>query len=334
MVNNYINHIAMVLDGSGSMSSLKNQVIQIADQQIEYLAQRSKETDQETRVSLYVFEGENAIHCHVYDKDVLRLPSLNGLYRTVGNTPLVAATLKAIDDLSKTATLYGEHSFLVYVLTDGENNVRTPAPAVLQKRIEQLPDEWTLACFVPNQLGKREAQSFGFPKDNIAIWDTNAKGIAEVGETIRKTTDAYFTMRSTGVRGTRNLFSLNTAALNKSTVARQLNRLGPGQFRMFPVKKDGRVDEFVEKQTKRAYRLGEAYYQLTVPVKVQVQKQIALFNKKEHAVYTGADARHLLGLPDCEVKVNPAATPDFEIFIQSTSMNRKLLAGTNLLLLG
>jgi len=41
----------------------------------------------------------------------------------------------------------------------------------------------------------------------------------------------------------------------------------------------------------------------------------------------------LLGLPDYEVKVNPAATPDFTIFIQSTSVNRKLLADTNLLIL-
>jgi hypothetical protein len=32
---------------------------------------------------------------------------------------------------------------------------------------------------------------FGFPADNIAVWDTSAEGLAEVGETIRRTTDTY-----------------------------------------------------------------------------------------------------------------------------------------------
>jgi len=256
-VNNYINHIAMVLDGSGSMQPLEDQIVKVADAQITYLAQRSKETDQETRVSLYVFEDRNTINCHVYDKDVLRLPSLKGLYRTKGQTPLIDATVKAIGDLEQTATLYGEHSFLIYVLTDGQENASSTRPSTLKQRIENLPSEWTLACFVPNQISKREAKSFGFPNDNIAIWDANAKGIAEVGETIRRTTDAYFTMRSKGVRGTKNLFSMDVGSLNKSAVTTSLNRLSPGQFRMYKVEEDVPVATFIEEKTRRAYRLGD-----------------------------------------------------------------------------
>lgn len=331
MIDNYINHIAMVLDGSGSMQNLAKEVVEIADQQVAYLARRSQETNQETRVSLYVFEGRDQIVCHAYDKDVLRLPSLAGLYRAKAQTPLIDATLKAIDDLEQTATLYGDHSFLVYVLTDGEENASSAMPATLSKRIENLPAEWTLACFVPNQLGKREAKQFGFPADNIAIWDTT-KGLKEVGESIRRTTDAYFKMRSSGGRGTKNLFAIDTDALSRNVVKKALQKLGPGQFRLFPVKADEPIASFVEGKTKRPYKLGEGFYQLTVPVKVQAQKEIALYHKKEHAVYRGDSARQLLGLPDYEVKVEPAATPDFDIFIQSTSVNRKLLAGTKLLL--
>jgi len=332
MIDNYINHIAMVLDGSGSMSGLARQVVEVADQQVAYLAKRSQETNQETRVSLYVFEDRNQIVCHVYDKDVLRLPSLSGLYRVKGQTPLIDATIKAIDDLEQTATLYGDHSFLVYVLTDGEENASSAKPYDLSARIERLPEEWTLACFVPNQLSKREAKQFGFPAENIAIWDTT-KGLKEVGESIRRTTDAYFTMRSSGGRGTKNLFSIDAGALTKSVVKRELQKLGPGQFRIYAVKEDVPIADFIEAKTRRAYKLGEAFYQLTVPVKVQASKEIALYHKKEHAVYKGENARQLLGLPDCEVKVKPAETPDFDIFVQSTSVNRKLLAGTKLLLL-
>lgn len=331
MIDNYINHIAMVLDGSGSMSSLAKQVVEVADQQVAYLAQRSQETNQETRVSLYVFEDRGRIICHAYDKDVLRLPSLAGLYRANGQTPLIDATIKAIDDLEKTATLYGDHSFLVYVITDGQENASSAKPYDLSGRIERLPAEWTLACFVPNQLGKREAKQFGFPTDNIAIWDTT-KGLKEVGESIRRTTDAYFTMRSSGGRGTKNLFSIDAEALTKGVVKKALQKLGPGQFRLFNVKEDVPIADFIESKTKRPYKLGEAFYQLTVPVKVQAQKEIALYHKKEHSVYRGDSARQLLWLPDYEVKVSPAKTPDFDIFIQSTSVNRKLLAGTKLLL--
>lgn len=336
-VNNYINHVAMVLDGSSSMTRLADQIVKVADAQTAYLARRSQETNQETRVSLYTFNSDGdrraRIECRAYDKDALRLPSLEGLYDTDGGTPLIDATMKAIDDLEQTATLYGEHSFLIYVLTDGEENTSKNRPATLKCRIEALPDEWTLACFVPHQIGKREAVSFGFPKDNVAIWDANASGIAEVGEVIRRTSDAYFTMRSKGVRGTKNLFTMDVDALDKRSVKSTLNRLGPGQFRIYKITADVPVADFVEQKTKRAYKIGEAYYQLTVPVKVQANKQIALYCSKEHAVYTGDEARQLLSLPDYEVKVNPAATPEFDIFIQSTSVNRKLLAGTSLLIL-
>lgn len=337
MIDNYINHIAMVLDGSTSMEAIERQLVAVADQQIAYLAQRSKETNQETRASLYVFGSDrqerNKIECHAYDKDVLRLPSLMGLYKPYGWTPLIDATLKAIDDLEKTATLYGDHSFLIYVLTDGMENRSLAKGAELKRRIEGLPTEWTLACFVPDQIGKREAKQFGFPDDNIAIWNPNAKGMDEVGATIRTATDSYFSMRSTGVRGTKGLFALNTGDLTKATVTSTLSCLTPGQYRLLKVDEDESISSFVERKTKRAYKLGEAYYQLTKKEKVQAQKGIAIFGKKDRKVYTGQNARQLLGLPGHEVKVEPAATPDFDIFIQSTSVNRRLVQGTKLLIL-
>lgn len=332
MSENYINHIALVLDASGSMQFLSSDVVQVADNQIAYLAQRSKELDQETRVTVYTFEGRN-VKCLIYDKDVLRLPSIKGLYRIGGDTPLIDATLKALDDLSKTPELYGEHAFLTYVLTDGAENSSKNRPDALTTKLNGLPDHWTVACFVPNANGVHEAKKFGFAKDNIAVWDTSSKGVKEMGETIRKTTDTFMTARASGVRGYRNLFNLDVTSLNKTAVDK-LDKLGPGQFRMLAVKSDSPIADFIEAQTKRPYRLGEAYYQLTKPVEVQPQKTVALFDKKAYAVYTGKNARKLLGLPDNHtVRVSPALHPNYEIFIQSTSVNRKLLSGTNVLLI-
>jgi hypothetical protein len=50
-------------------------------------------------------------------------------------------------------------------------------------------------------------------------------------------------------------------------------------------------------------------------------------------VYSGRDARQIVGLPDMNVRVSPSHNPDFDIFVQSTSLNRKLIAGTKYLYL-
>lgn len=330
MKQNYINHIALVLDASSSMSGLVRQLIHVADSQIQYLAQRSKELDQETRITVYVFADE--AQCLVYDRDVLRVPSIRGLYNPFGNTALIDASIKAIEDLEKTPELYGDHAFLVYVLTDGAENRSKGTQSALVKKIGALRENWTMAVFVPDQTAKFEAKKFGFPADNIAVWDTTAKGMTEVGEQIRRSTDVFMAARSTGVRGSKNLFALNTD-VDKTTVTKTLDKLHPGQYRLADVKEDGAIAPFVEALTKRAYKLGEAYYQLSKAEKIQASKAIALFDNRTRAVYVGAEARKLLGLPDHEVKVAPAAHPDFTIFVQSTSTNRKLLAGTRLLIL-
>lgn len=334
MKQNYINHIAFVLDASGSMHGLRNQVITVADNQIAHLAKRSKELDQETRVTVYTFDNPTNIQCLFYDKDVLRMPSLKGFYEPLGNTALIDATIRALDDLSLTPELYGDHAFLAYVLTDGEENSSRKKPEDLARKIKNLPDNWTLAAFVPNAQGKFEAKKFGFQADNIAIWDTTQKGLTEVGETIRRATDTFMTNRISGTRSSKNLFDLSDAvkAIDRSSV-KALDQLHPGQYRLFDVKQDGQISAFIEKTTGRAYKIGEAYYQLTKSEKIQAGKVVALLDKKSHHVFTGANARKLLSLPDHEVKVAPAAHPDFEIFVQSTSTNRKLIAGTRLLLL-
>lgn len=54
---NYINHIALVLDASGSMQYLAQDVVKVADNQIAYLAQRSNELDQETRTLTLIGGG-------------------------------------------------------------------------------------------------------------------------------------------------------------------------------------------------------------------------------------------------------------------------------------
>ncbi|MFF5703820.1 vWA domain-containing protein [Streptomyces sp. NPDC012794] len=342
-IQNYINHVALVLDASSSMSHLSQKVVDVADQQIAYLARRSKELDQETRVTVYVFS--NRVECVIYDKDVLRMPSLKQMYRTGGMTALLAATLQSQRELAQTAQLYGDHSFLTFVLTDGQENASHRCPGApgrdprqlveaVGKMIETQDDNWTLAVLVPDQMGKREAMQCGFPKDNVAIWDaTSTQGLEDAGQVIQEATEKFMVGRTKGIRGSRAVFSTGGEAVNKKAIeAAGLTPVDPSQYQLIPVARDAAIREWVV-ENGHTYRTGCAFYQLSKSEKVQARKQIAVLEKKTDRVYTGPEARALLGLPDAEVRVKPDHNDDFTIFVQSTSVNRKLVPQTRLLLM-
>lgn len=313
------------------MSYLAESLVQAVDRQIEYLAERSKVWNQETRITVYTFN--DSVRCAIYDKDVLRLPSIREHYRTRGMTALIDAAIKSQDDLAQTAQLYGSHAFLTYVFTDGQENRSRHSPDTLAAKLAALPSNWTVAVFVPDQTGKFEAMKFGFPAENIAVWDVSERGIAEVGEVIRRTTDTYMQSRTTGIHGSRTLFSTSADAVNKQTVRdANLRQLPSGTYKILNVNVDGPIKEFVIGKG-LTYTLGCAYYQLTKTESIQPQKRIAVRNKKTGRFYTGDSARDLLGLPAMEVRVKPDYNPDFDVFVQSTSVNRKLLKGTRLLVL-
>lgn len=329
---NFINHIALVLDASASMSGHKDQLISIADAQIAHLARRSKELDQETRVTVYTFDS--AVTCAIYDRDVLRLPSIAGHYKVGGNTALIDAVLKSQDDLAMTPEIYGEHAFLTFVLTDGEENSSRGNANGLASRLMALPSHWTVAVMVPNQQGKHEAKRFGFPADNIAIWDTTSKaGLEEVGAKIRQATEAWMFQRKSGVRGSRSLFSMGADVLNVNAVnAAGLAPLARGKYIVVPVVYDSPVSDFVQACGLK-FTLGSCFYQLTKTETIQPHKDIAVLEKATGKVYAGAGARGVIGLPDSEVRVKPDYNPLFDVYVQSTSTNRKLIAGTKLLVL-
>lgn len=333
---NYVNHVALVLDASSSMAYNGHDrgLVKVADGLVAHLAQRSKELDQETRITVYTFNAQ--AKCVIYDKDVLRLPSIASLYRAQGDTALIDATLLSLDDLRLTPEKYGDHAFLVYVLTDGEENRSRTMPGTLRVNLDSLPDHWTVAALVPNMSGKHEAKKFGFPGDNIAIWDTSsAQGMAEAGEVIRTSLDNYMTARSTGIRGTKTLFG-GAAQVNKATVAGLgLDPLDRGKFMLIPIPAipdKTQIKDFVERECGLVYRIGSAFYQLSKPEKIQASKKIAVVERKTNNVYVGYEARQLLGLPDTEIRVTPEGNPEFTVFVQSMSINRHLVSHTKLLL--
>jgi hypothetical protein len=121
--------------------------------------------------------------------------------------------------------------------------------------------------------------------------------------------------------------------VNASTVRSSLTPLHQHEYDILPVHQDSPIRDYVYSRG-LTYIVGKGFYQLTKTETIQPQKQIAIREKKTGKVYWGNGARDLLGLPQgMEVRVAPNYNPEYDVFVQSTSVNRKLIKDTDVLVL-
>ncbi len=130
------------------------------------------------------------------------------------------------------------------------------------------------------------------------------------------------------------MFSTGSDAVNKQTIkAANLKPLKTSAYSFLSVSTAAPIKQYVE-SCGAVFRLGSAYYPLTKTETIQDHKAVAIVRRKDGKVYTGSEARDLLGLPAMTVRVSPNHNPEFDVYVQSTSVNRKLVPGTKLLLIG
>ncbi|KAI6183767.1 VWA domain-containing protein [Aphelenchoides bicaudatus] len=104
----------------------------------------------------------------------------------------------------------------------------------------------------------------------------------------------------------------------------------PGRFQVLEVDEDTPIKDFVVKQG-ADFKKGRGFYQFTKPETVQHYKEIVLMCKSTGDMFEGDYARTLLGLPtNAAAKIRPS-DHEYFFFIQSTSHNRRLVAGTRFL---
>jgi uncharacterized protein YegL len=330
-MQNKIVHAAVVLDASGSMTRLSSKVEEVADRLIRDLKTQSEELDLETRVSVYTFSYHYQIKCLIFDKDVFRLPSIKGMYHASGQTALIDATLKSQNDLAATAQMYGEHSFITYVVTDGYENDSRNGQHVLSSLLAKQGQNWSVACLVPDKNARDYALSAGFASGNILIWDaTSTAGLEKAAESVTRATKSYMTSVSAGVAiDKNNVFGTGVDKVNATTVNAHLVPFTKGSYQVWHVDSDIRIDLFVQSKG-WTFNVGKGYYQLTgKSVLVQANKKILVLEKSTHKVYGGAEARALVGLSQgVDARVKADANPDYIVLAQSTANNRKLLADT------
>lgn len=336
-----INHVAIVLDASGSMGHLSSSVKKLLKQQISEFAKLSTQMNQETRVTVYTFSDATDINCLAYDCDVLRMPEVASGYKINGMTALVDSVGIAIEDLEKTAQIYGDHSFIVYVITDGvENASRFYHPADVKKLVHKHKDEWTIAALVPDSSSIDFCKQYlGLAPGNIKVWEATKEGVEKVSQVIRTSTTAYMDARSKGVKSVDNLFDLSEKGVTKAVAAGALEEMPERHYAVvrFTGANHRRIDDVVQDILGFQYSTGTCYYQLGGRKDrnyedVQYHKDVAIRHKETLKVYRGPVARQMIGIVTNQtVRLTPLDNPDYDVFIQSTSNNRSIYPGTDLL---
>ena len=327
-----VNHVAFVVDRSGSMSSIRAKVVQVFNAQLGAVKSNSDSLGQTTFVSFYTFHSTvDAPRFFAQPiKDVEKLKSIS----TTGSTALFDATGQVIVDLEGVPGAERDNvSFLVIVLTDGYENssrrYKSKIKSMLQRA--QGTGRWTFAFLVPKG-GESVLKRFGIPGGNIQAWQTSNKGLQDLQQDLQQGLQNYYQARQKGERAVVGVFTTNMKDVSVDKVKAELKDAS-GDFVRIAVKDGGAIRPLVEaERVGEAYKKGHGYYELTKPELVQEYKEIAIVDNKSGNIFSGDAARTLLGLPIGErIKVKPGEHGDFSIFVQSTSVNRQLVKGTTLL---
>lgn len=261
-------------------------------------------------------------------------------YETDGvGTPLWDSVGELIEMFESTPDAMNKDvSFLVMAITDGEeNSSRKYDSKILAKKIKTLEatDRWTFVFRVPIGSGDRICQRLGVHPGNVQEWEQTNAGVEKAASLDSEAFTTFFADRSSGKTATKKFYT-NLKDVSLTDINIQMTDVSK-EVMLFPVSlnEDGAdIRSFIESRLNgRPMLKGSGFYQLTkTEPKVQANKKILIRDKDTQAVFYGAAARKLLGLPTFgTVRVAPGEHGQFDIFIQSTSVNRKMSKGTTLI---
>lgn len=330
--------IGFVRDHSGSMSGLSYAAAK------DYNAQLSDHQDLSVKNKIDTFasvikcggNGEGGVEVVSQHVPIAQLVKLEPhRYDTPGGTPLWDSVARMIDVLeaspfaSKPTT-----GFLLVIVTDGEEaHSRVWNATRLAERIRKLQatDKWTFTFRVPVGYKARLVNLLGIPEGNVCEWEQSTAGMERSTVQTKSANNNYYATRTLGLNSTQTFYAnLNVSA---KTVEAKCVDITP-QVSLWTVAsaEDGaEIRPFIESRLKGSpMKKGAAFYQLTkIERNVQNYKKIVIRDKTSKALYGGDSARSLLKLPTNQnVRLNPGSHTNFDIFIQSTSVNRKLPKGT------
>lgn len=256
-------------------------------------------------------------------------------WSTDGGTPLYDGIGNMIELLDSLPDANDPNvSFLIMVTTDGEEeHSRKYNAATLGNliRSRQAKGNWTFVFRVPKHGHIQNIIGLGVPMDNIQQWDTTTAGLQASTQVTTQAMDSYFTLRASGAKSTGSFYT-NAAAVNLAVLEDISSKVS---LYVVPEADNGiEIRPFMLRHRSK-YLKGAAFYQLTkTEAKVGPSKLIAVRERVTGKIYSGKDARTMIGLPNDPTKnarLHPGDHKNYDIFIQSESINRKLVGGTGVL---
>lgn len=104
----------------------------------------------------------------------------------------------------------------------------------------------------------------------------------------------------------------------------------PAKYQLLNVPADSSIKDFVT-SNKLTFKAGKGFYEFTKPETITTKKKVVLMKKDTGELYEGKGARKIIGLTGLSKKYKPHDIPEYKVFIQSTSYNRKLIGNTTFL---
>lgn len=327
------NYIGFVNDHSGSMSPLRQAAIK------DYNAMISAVKDAANREMLDTVVSTVGIglrgYKNIYRQVVISNPHvLKPVTSWIahGNTPLYDG-IGDIIELFQSLPDYNspDVSFLVSITTDGEEYGSKKYTASSIKKLiceMQKTGRWTFVFRVPNG-GRYLVDNLGVPAENIQEWETTQDGMDKATKVTQQAMDSYFTARSAGAKSSTTFYAdankVDTSALTDISKETSLYVVPDADMGI-------EIRPFILRH-RMEYLKGAAFYQLTkTESRVSHTKLIAIRERTTGKVFSGKEARQMIGLPtDKNARLHPGDHGNYDLFIQSESVNRKLVAGTGVL---
>jgi uncharacterized protein YegL len=196
-----VTHVVLILDRSGSMSSLTEQAVAGYNEQVKVC----KKAENEVKVSLLTFD--NDVTEHLWEVSAQDLQEANyDDYTCDGCTALLNAIGYAITKLKKTTDWQNEENvYLIITITDGQNNIYEPFTADAIKEMSesvQKGGNWTFSFIGCDANYLRNlAKTISVPVANCAVMTASVKGYDYANRLNAAKTMKYMHNASSGARG-------------------------------------------------------------------------------------------------------------------------------------
>ena len=330
-------HVAFCIDESGSVKGIVKPLVEAYNQTVTDIRGAVLDEGQEASMTALAFGDRVLKHRILYAGQQVQTvePLKHTDLNPTGMTPLFDSVYRAIKKLEELDDGKESTSFVVSVVTDGqENDSRNPGVPAAIKLIREKTntDRWTFTFLVPNGSEDRFARNFDIPRGNVQGWDAKtAEGTKKAFIVSSVAYRGFFKEKSKGLRSTKSFYS-STADLTVREARSSLSEITK-QVKFIKALKTCQIRDIILANGFEWIK-GAAFYALIkTEKKVQPYKMVVLRVKTSGKVYSGQEAREMLGIGQTSgtVRLVPGDHGKFDVFIQSTSVNRKIPAGSEVL---